>query len=93
MVLVGSVRAGTRRPTWSSTGRRIATCSGHPRASRFNRRRRALTPAINDLRRRFLCGGPLVCGDGAEVTMGLGIIGLIGAIVVAVIILRFAGIL
>jgi len=34
-----------------------------------------------------------LCDDGAEVTMGLGIIGLIGAIVVAVIILRFAGIL
>ena len=58
-----------------------------PERSRFNRRRRALAPAINDLRRRFLCG------DGAEVTMGLGIIGLIGAIVVAVIILRLAGIL
>jgi len=39
------------------------------------------------------CVARFLCGDGAEVTMGLGIIGLIGAIVVAVIILRFAGIL
>ena len=31
-----------------------------PERSRFNRRRRALAPAINDLRRRFLCGGPLL---------------------------------
>jgi len=37
--------------------------------------------------------GPHLVGAGAEVTMGLGIIGLTGAIVVAVIILRLAGIL
>jgi len=40
-----------------------------PERSRFNRRRRALAPAINDLRRRFLCGGPLLVWPASCVVM------------------------